>query len=152
MNKKRKKYIKPDIIATLLPVNFLYSGRTGYDMNDLLINQVYAQSNSIYLPYISNNSDRRLKKNVSKIPNALEKIQKLNGVYFEWKNMNKESNKEIGLIAQDVQTVIPEVVRKNSETGFFTVKYSQLTALLIEGMKEQQEEITDLKERIKKLT
>ncbi|MCR4263884.1 MAG: tail fiber domain-containing protein [Candidatus Roizmanbacteria bacterium] len=121
-------------------------------MNDLLINQVYAQSNSIYLPYISNNSDRRLKKNISKIPNALGKIQKLNGVYFEWKNMNKESNKEIGLIAQDVQTVIPEVVRKNSETGFFTVKYAQLTALLIEGMKEQQEQITELKKRIKKLT
>lgn len=80
-------------------------------------------------------SDRRIKDNINKIENALDKIDKLDGVsYF---NKLSKSN-EIGLIAQDVKEVIPEVVVDSDIMG---IQYGNMIGLLIEGIKELRKEI-----------
>ena len=90
-------------------------------------------------------SDERLKKNSTPIQDALTKVSALNGVMFEWRTEDypeRELNegKEIGLIAQEVEEVLPEVVSEDYE-GYKSVDYSKLTPLLIEAIKAQQGQI-----------
>ena len=94
------------------------------------------------------NSDRNLKTNIKTIDNSLEKITSLRGVYFNWKT-DANSKRNIGLIAQEVEKVFPELVR--GEEGNKGVEYGNLVAPLIEAIKEQQKQINDLNARIKKL-
>ncbi len=93
-------------------------------------------------------SDIRLKENIQPVGNALDKIMKLNGVTFTWKE-NKE--KGMGVIAQDVEKVFPEIVRTGKESGMKGVNYDSLIAPLIESIKEQQKQINDLKAQINEL-
>ena len=93
-------------------------------------------------------SDERLKKNIAPISESLGKLEKLNGVYFNWKSDNEPS---MGLIAQDLEKVFPEAVSTNAQTGFKSVDYGKMVAPLIEAIKEQQQEITDLKSQINEL-
>ena len=92
-------------------------------------------------------SDQRLKQNIHPLTHALEKIQRLNGVRFTWK---KNDAKDIGVIAQNVEKVLPELV-KTDEDGMKSVAYGNLTALLIEAVKEQQKQIEDLKKQVARL-
>jgi hypothetical protein len=85
-------------------------------------------------------SDERLKSNIKTIENALEKVSQLRGVSFE-----KNGENEIGVIAQEVQKVLPEVVQDGE---YLSVAYGNIVGLLIEAIKEQQEQIEDLKNRI----
>ena len=79
--------------------------------------------------------------------NSLDKIMALQGVNFDWKD--GRGGKQIGLIADDVADVVPEVVQFN-ETSPTSLQYSKMVALLIEGMKEQQNEINKLKKLVSK--
>jgi hypothetical protein len=94
-------------------------------------------------------SDIRLKKNVVTIDNSLDKIIKLRGVYFEWKEDKNKTlqGKQIGLIGQEVQKVVPEAVTINysSKEKYLGVAYDRIVPLLIEGIKTQQTEIDELK-------
>ena len=95
-------------------------------------------------------SDLTLKKNITPIASALSKVLQLNGVEFDFISGNYTGYlgvHQIGLIAQDVSKVIPEVVSKNND-GTLGLSYQHLVPLLIEAMKEQQEQINDLKRRI----
>ncbi len=83
-------------------------------------------------------SDARLKTNIRPVDNALSKVLSLNGVYYSWKT-NPNSH-EVGFIAQNVQEVLPEVVKKTKD-GYLTLDYSKMTPLLVEAIKEQQEQI-----------
>jgi len=81
--------------------------------------------------------------------NPLEKIKKLNGVYFDWKQSKKH---DIGLIAEDVAQVIPEVVSYEQDgKNAVGLDYGRLVAVTIEAIKAQQEEIKELKQEIEKL-
>jgi hypothetical protein len=86
-------------------------------------------------------SDRRLKKDITPLStNTLEKILKLQSINYFWKQkdypqMHFGSEKQIGLIAQDVEKIFPEVV-KTDYKGYKSVEYSKLSVLLIEGVKE----------------
>jgi hypothetical protein len=92
----------------------------------------------------NNDSDVRLKKNIETISGALAKVSKLRGVNFEWiDTTNHAVGKQMGLIAQEALGVIPEVVSKPGE--YYSMAYSPIVALLIEGMKEQQKQIEELK-------
>jgi hypothetical protein len=95
-------------------------------------------------------SDRRFKDNINPISNPIEKINKLSGNTFEW-NDNQETYekgmKDVGVIAQEVEEVLPEIV-DTREDGYKAVKYEKMVALLIEGMKEQQETINKLTSRL----
>ena len=98
-------------------------------------------------------SDKRLKTNIQKIKKPLEKILKLNGMSFEWKrdiNEKVENKTNIGIIAQEVEKVLPEIVKKRDD-GYLAVKYEQLVPVLIEGIKEQQEQIDELKKKLEDL-
>lgn len=90
-------------------------------------------------------SDARLKTNVIKLDNSLEKVMKLNGVSYNWMN-NPNADKQIGFIAQEVKKIVPEVVVVDSE-GNYGMAYQNLNALLVEAMKEQQTQIEDLKSK-----
>jgi hypothetical protein len=102
---------------------------------------------SIYAGAFIYSSDESLKANVTLLNNALEKVKQLEGVSFNWKNTGRA---DIGLIAQDVEKVIPEIVHTNEE-GLKSVEYGNLVAILIEAVKEQQEEIDSLQKQIDEL-
>jgi hypothetical protein len=92
-------------------------------------------------------SDKNLKTNITPIENALDKVLSLEGVEFDFisgVNCGYLKKHQIGLIAQDVKKVIPEVVGKNND-GTLGVSYQHLVAVLIEAIKEQQQEIEELK-------
>jgi hypothetical protein len=97
-------------------------------------------------------SDKRWKKNVKPIENALDKVSKIGGYEFDWKELTEEEKKtqhgneghDIGVIAQEVEKVLPEVVTTR-ENGFKGVKYDKMVALLIESIKELKSEIEELK-------
>jgi hypothetical protein len=90
-------------------------------------------------------SDREIKDNIQTLNNALEKTLALRGVSFNYK---KSGRANIGLVAQEVQEIVPEVVSVNDSTGFLGIGYGALVGLLVEAIKEQQTQIDDLKRRI----
>jgi hypothetical protein len=100
-------------------------------------------------------SDERLKDNITPIANALDKVKSLTGVEFDWKPEHKEAHghegHDTGIIAQQVLGVMPSAVRTN-DTGYLAVRYEKLIGLLIEGMKEQQTQIDELKTKLDGLT
>jgi hypothetical protein len=98
-------------------------------------------------------SDKRFKSNIQLIPNALEKVNKLNGVTWTWNEDVNEVTKttpNTGLIAQEVQEVLPEVVMER-EDGHLGLDYSKMVGLLVEAIKEQQTQIHSLTLEIEKL-
>ena len=97
-------------------------------------------------------SDRRLKDNIQPIENALEKIRLIGGYTFEWNEIShKETGKkDVGVIAQEVEEVLPEVVETRSN-GYKAVNYEKLTALLIQSNKELLDRVEKLESEIKGL-
>jgi len=92
-------------------------------------------------------SDERLKTDILPIDNALSRVSAIDGVYFKW---NNSEERQIGVIAQNVNTVLPEVVSTDN-SGYYNVNYSGIVPLLLEAVKEQNSIIMDLEERISKL-
>jgi len=83
-------------------------------------------------------SDERLKENVTSIESALNKVESLRGVEFDWianKEIHPNEGHDLGVIAQEVEAVLPELVQTR-ENGYKAVKYDKLTAVLIEAVKE----------------
>ena len=80
-----------------------------------------------------------------------EKINKLNGVNFNWKKEHFEvhgfEGNDVGIIAQEIKEVLPEAIREN-DTGYLSVRYEKIIPLLIESIKEQQLEINTLNKQI----
>ena len=96
-------------------------------------------------------SDRKLKTDIETLDNASEKVSALRGVSFTWNHGKKAGKKDIGLIAQEVEEVVPEIVGESElldGTMAKHVDYPKVVALLIEAHKEQQEVISQLEERI----
>ena len=89
-------------------------------------------------------SDLRLKKDIKPLKSALSTLGKLQGKSYRWKDNNEP---DIGLIAQELEKVIPELV-KTDDKGYKSIVYQKLTAVLIEAVKEQQQEINHLSDRI----
>lgn len=95
-------------------------------------------------------SDIRYKKNILPLQNMLSKVMQLNGVsyYFkkeEFKDKNFNNNKQVGLIAQEVEKIYPELVQTDLE-GFKSIDYAKLTPILIEAIKELKQQNDTLKE------
>ena len=96
-------------------------------------------------------SDERLKTNVTTIENALTKVQAMRGVMFDKvDSLSGETKHSTGVIAQETESVLPEVVH-NNDTGYKSVAYGNIVGVLIEAIKEQQEQINSLKIEISKL-
>ena len=88
-------------------------------------------------------SDEKLKDNIEPIENPIEKVKGINGVTFN-RNDIEGNPRQTGVIAQEVETVLPEVV-ETDEKGIKTVSYGNMVGLLIEAIKEQQNEIERLR-------
>ena len=100
-------------------------------------------------------SDRRWKNNVAPLSDSLKKIMQLQGVNFEWdrehfSNKGFTEGKQIGLVAQDVEQVIPELVQTDKE-GYKSISYEKFTAVLLEAVKEQQKRIESLEAKVRAL-
>jgi hypothetical protein len=100
-------------------------------------------------------SDIRLKENIAPLSNSLDRILQLNGYDFQWKESHQ---KDMGIIAQEVEKQFPAIVHTDARTGMKSVEYANLTAPLIEAVKElfhtvdaQGEEIRSLRTEIESL-
>jgi hypothetical protein len=81
---------------------------------------------------INSSSDKRLKKNIKTVTSALDTVNALRGVTFDWKEGN---GKAIGLIAQEVQEVLPEIV-STDDNGYLGIRYTNVVGVLVEAIKE----------------
>ena len=95
-------------------------------------------------------SDSRLKDNITPISTPVEKIKALSGVEFDWNSGEQVGTHDVGLIAQDVEAVLPEAVT-TQEDGYKNLAYTKVIPLLVEAMKEQQTMIEALKAEIELL-
>jgi hypothetical protein len=115
---------------------------------------------------ISLASDRRLKENIIPIDGALDKIDKINGVYFNYTDNARKANpgfgdeRQVGLIAQEIQEVLPEVIRfapfdygvdnkSISGENYLTLNYDKVVPLLLQAIKELKCELDEVKKLIK---
>ena len=99
--------------------------------------------------YSSTISDQRLKGNINKIENALDKLMQISGYTFTYNHDGKQS---AGVIAQEIENIMPSAVQStnlvfndDNDVEFKTVQYDQLTGLLIEAIKDLKAEIEELK-------
>ena len=100
-------------------------------------------------------SDSRLKENVKVIVDALDKVNEISGVTFDWKegfsDVHMFKGRDVGVIAQEIEYILPEIVKMNSDTGYRGVKYEKLTPLLIEAIKDLSKKVDKLEKEIKQL-
>lgn len=94
-------------------------------------------------------SDIRLKENLSKINNSLEKLSKISGYEYHWNKIAQEmyperTMQDVGVIAQEVKEIVPSAVAER-EDGYLAVRYDKLIPLLIEAVKALKAEIEDMK-------
>lgn len=118
-------------------------------------------SESVYLDVFAG-SDLRLKKDVESLKNPLEKILALDGISYLWNEQTASpqapKNTQIGLVAQQVAEVMPDLVKKDAATGLLAINYTKITPYLVESIKElkslidsQNQKITQLETELKKL-
>jgi len=105
-------------------------------------------------------SDKRLKDDVTPISTPIEKIKQIGGYNFTWGTGSvKPGEKDVGVISQEVEEIMPEVIRNFTHSGddvkkgatagtFKSVLYDRMVPLLVEGIKEQQDQIDYLKEQL----
>ena len=94
-------------------------------------------------------SDKRFKDNITPINNPIEKIKKIGGYEFDWNEKSSYEGHDVGVIAQEIEKVLPEIVTTR-DNGYKAVKYDKIVALLIEGIKDQQLQIDELKSQLNK--
>lgn len=97
---------------------------------------------------ITANSDVRLKKNIERIENALEKVEQISGYTY---NTIYDEDRHAGVIAQEIDKVLPEIVNKGND-GLMGVEYGNISALLIEAIKEQKVLIESLQAKVEALS
>jgi hypothetical protein len=98
-------------------------------------------------------SDERVKTNLQKIEGALDKVSNINGYTFtrtDYTNETDKNKRHVGVIAQEIQRVIPELVHENDK-GMLSVAYGNMTALLIEALKEERQKREALEKRLERL-
>ena len=90
-------------------------------------------------------SDKRLKTDIKPITNSLDKVMKMQGVYYK-RNDVEDAREQVGVLAQDMEAILPEVViTADDEIQTKSVDYGKITSVLIEAIKELKKEINELK-------
>jgi hypothetical protein len=149
--------------ASPIPDTSLYYAKAGGPINgDVTVQQTLnVVGNTLVQGTISafgdviaySSSDARLKDNITVIESPLEKVSKINGVSFNWNDKQSAyevGKKDIGVIAQEVEEVLPELVTTR-DNGYKAVRYEKIVALLIEAIKEQQTQINSLTDKLNNL-
>jgi prepilin-type N-terminal cleavage/methylation domain-containing protein len=111
------------------------------------VTNISANGNITVTGIVTASSDINLKKNIEIIPNSLERILKVKGVLFDWIDPQKDSRRQMGLIAQNVEKVFPELVYTNDH-GIKSIAYQNLVAPLIEAVKSLWQMVQDLKQEV----
>ena len=109
------------------------------------VDAVYMASDSgatIYAAGLVEGSSLEIKKNISEIESPLDKITKLRGIEFDYKETNEHS---IGMVAEEVNEIFPELVSKDEDGKVTAMSYSRMTAVLLEAVKELSQEVKELK-------
>jgi len=119
----------------------VYSGAPNDGAGTLIVDK------SVTAETYTSTSSKRFKKKIKNFKNGLEIISKLRPVMFDWKN--KEIKNDIGLIAEEVNEVIPNLVGFNNKGEIMGIDYGKLTPILIQAVKELQLEVNRLKSKIK---
>ena len=131
------------------PLFVLGNGSSSSNRSNALT--VLKNGNATLAGSLTQNSDFRLKKNILPLENSLTKLLKLEGKNYYWNNIKPHSEGlQIGLIAQEVETVFPELVHTGSD-GYKSVDYTSLIPVLIEATKTQQDIIVAQAEKIESL-
>ena len=123
--------------------------RASWDMSTATLYTMDRSGNFTATGSIAANSDSRLKSNIEPITDAIEKVKKITGYTFT-RNDIETKPRQAGVIAQEMLEVLPEVVNKD-DNGMYTVAYGNITALLIQALKEEKKKREALEERILKL-
>ena len=105
-------------------------------------------SSTVTCTTLTETSTIRIKENIEEIINPLDIVKKLRGIQY---NKIGNNNKEIGVIAEEVDEVLPQIVTRDTDGNPTSVSYGRLTALLIEVVKKQDEQIENLTKRIEEL-
>ena len=99
-------------------------------------------------------SDISLKDNIRPIESAIFKVKQIRGITFDWNEkaneLQQEKGHDVGLIAQEVEKVLPEVIQIRKD-GIKAISYEKVVPLLVEAIKEQQTTIENLESRLKLL-
>jgi hypothetical protein len=120
----------------------------GAGIAKLSANNTFAGSNTfqdIYATTVNTTSDQRLKENIQTLNNAVDIVNNLRGVAYI-----KGGKAELGLIAQEVEQIIPQVVGED-QSGYKTIAYGNMVGILVEAIKEQQKTIKELTTRLENL-
>jgi hypothetical protein len=120
------------------------AGYTTYTSNQATNTSSSVTFSSVTAATINTTSDIRLKDNIRTFESAMDVVSQLRGVRFAWKETGVET---VGLIAQEVEKVLPELIGTNADTGLKSVSYANMVAVLIEAVKELKAEIEELKKR-----
>ena len=134
---------------------FRWRGYTSNDGGEVPLMHLDRYGNLVIKAALTQNgspSDRKLKENIKPIEKALDKVSKLKGVSFDWKESDSYSKvkEDYGFIAQDVKKIVPELVREDGG-GMLSLQYNGITPIIIEAIKEQQKMIQELKAEIELL-
>ena len=142
-------------------MRILADGKVGIGINapttELDVVGTIKASVSITAPNMTGVSDMRFKKNIKPVDNALKKIMQLNGIYFNWRSEEFEqfennTKQNVGFLAQEVEKVIPQVVHTDdTEEAYKSVDYASMVSVLVEAMKEQQQQIEALQKEVDEL-
>lgn len=108
---------------------------------------VFKNGNATLAGTLTQSSDKRLKTNITMLSSALSNVLQLNGYSYHWMDTKQRGDeKQIGVIAQEIKGLYPELVREDAK-GYLSVNYSGLVPVLIEATKEQQAQIEELKQK-----
>lgn len=122
-------------------LNFYFSGFGG----DVL--SLKGNGNATLAGTLTQSSDARLKRNIVPLSSSLDRLLRLNGYQYQWKDASRDQSPQIGVLAQEVEKLFPELVEKDGN-GMLSVNYSGLVPVLITAVKEQQTIIDRLEKRL----
>lgn len=153
IRKKRLIYRKPKIKTKKIKLNLFFSADDQF--RDFFLTEQYQGQLLACCGTCFSCSDNKFKKKIKPLKKVLSKVEKIHGVSFQWNTTNKimgmiKNQHQIGVIAQDVEQVFPELVASWGG-GYKAVDYAKLSAVLIEAVKELKNENNLMKKRIEQL-
>ncbi|MBL7738111.1 MAG: tail fiber domain-containing protein [Chitinophagaceae bacterium] len=127
-------------VDAIAAAHVFYAGTSSSASNELF--RINGNGNAVLMGTLTQTSDVRLKINIHRLQNPIRQLMKLNGYTYNWKDNYRDQELQIGLLAQEVEKVYPQLVKEN-EKGELSVNYISLMPVLLEAIKEQQKQIDE---------
>ena len=112
--------------------------------------QLWGAGNATLAGTLTQNSDVRLKENIVPLQNSLDKVRNISGYTYNWKDSTRDKSQQVGFIAQELEKEFPQLV-KTDEKGMKSVAYANMTPILVQAIKEQQQQIDELRREVEEL-